>query len=113
MLAVLLCISTLPGSADRGGHGFRGHGFRGHGPRGHGFHHGFHHGFGGPRVAIGIGIGPFWAPYAAPVVVPPPVVVIPAAPPTAWYYCDNPRGYYPYVPQCPSGWRAVSPTPAP
>jgi hypothetical protein len=79
------------------------------------------HGFGGPRVAIGIGLGPFWVPYAAPVVVPPPVVVTPAppvvgsppAPAPSWYYCDNPRGYYPYVAQCPSGWRAVSPTPAP
>jgi hypothetical protein len=76
---------------------------------------------GGPRVAIGIGLGPFWFADAAPVVVPPPVVVTPtpsvavppAGPPTFWYYCDNPRGYYPYVPQCPSGWRAVSPTPAP
>jgi hypothetical protein len=79
------------------------------------------HRFGGPRVAIGIGVGPLWVPYAAPVVVPPPVVVTPtpsvvvppAAPPTFWYYCDNPRGYYPYVSQCPSGWRAVSPTPGP
>jgi hypothetical protein len=79
------------------------------------------HRFGGPRVAIGIGVGPLWVPYAAPVVVPPPVVVTPtpsvvvppAAPPTFWYYCDNPRGYYPYVSQCPGGWRAVSPTPAP
>ena len=83
------------------------------------------HGLGGPRVAIGIGLGPFWAPfwvpYAAPVVVPPPVVVTPApavvvpptGSPTYWYYCDNPQGYYPYVSQCPSGWRAVSPTPAP
>ena len=83
------------------------------------------HRFGGPRAAIGIGVwpfwGPWWAPYAGPVVVPPPVVVTPApsvvvppaAPPTSWYYCDNPRGYYPYVPQCPSGWRAVSPTPGP
>jgi hypothetical protein len=83
------------------------------------------HRFGGSRVAIGIGLGsfwgPFWAPYAAPVVVPPPVVVTPAPsvvgppapPPTFWYYCENPKGYYPYVSQCPSGWRAVSPTPAP
>jgi hypothetical protein len=71
------------------------------------------HRFGGPRVAIGIGLGPLWVPDAAPVVVSPPVVVPPAAPPTSWYYCDHPRGYYPYVPQCPSGWRAVSPTPAP
>jgi hypothetical protein len=83
------------------------------------------HRFGGSRVAIGIGLGsfwaPLWAPYAAPVVVPPPVVVTPApsvvgppaAPPTFWYYCEHPKGYYPYVSQCPSGWRAVSPTPAP
>lgn len=65
------------------------------------------HRFGGPRVAIGIGLGSFWAPfwasYAAPVVGPPPVVVTPAssvvappaAPPTFWYYCENPQGYYP------------------
>lgn len=79
------------------------------------------HRFGGSRVAIGIGLGPFWIPDAAPVVVPPPVVVTPApsvvgppaAPPTFWYYCDHPQGYYPYVPQCPRGWRAVSPTPTP
>jgi hypothetical protein len=79
------------------------------------------HRFDGPRVAIGIGLGPFWAPYAAPVIVPPPVAVTPApsvavppaAPPSSWYYCDNPRGYYPYVSQCPSGWRAVSPAPVP
>jgi hypothetical protein len=78
------------------------------------------HRFGGPRVAIGIGLGPFWGPYPAPVVVSPPVVVppapsvvVPPPPPTFWYYCENPRGYYPYVSQCPSGWRAVSPTPAP
>ncbi|MCQ8182509.1 hypothetical protein NP603_15410 [Methylomonas sp. SURF-1] len=28
-----------------------------------------------------------------------------------WYYCDNPAGYYPYVNQCPGGWRQVTPTP--
>jgi hypothetical protein len=78
------------------------------------------HRSGGSRVAIGIGLGPFWAFDAAPVVVPPPVVAPapsvaapPAAPPTFWYYCDGPQGYYPYVSQCPSGWRPVSPTPAP
>ena len=71
------------------------------------------HRFGGPRVAIGIGLGPLWVPDAAPVVASPPVVVPPAAPPTFWYYCDHPRGYYPSVPQCPNGWRAVSPAPAP
>jgi hypothetical protein len=71
------------------------------------------HRFGGSGVAIGIGLGPLWVPYAAPVVLPPSVVVPPAAPPIFWYYCENPRGYYPYVAQCPNGWRAVSPTPPP
>jgi hypothetical protein len=57
------------------------------GTHGFGGHHGFrgHHRFFGPQVFVGI------APY--------------------WYYCDNPPGYYPYVPQCPSGWRPVAPTP--
>jgi hypothetical protein len=69
--------------------------------------------FGGPPVAIGIGLGPVWFPDAAPVVVTPAPSVVgpPAAPPTFWYYCDRPQGYYPYVAQCPSGWRAVAPTP--
>ena len=120
MLAVLLVVCAGPGHTDRGGHGFRGHGFkghtfRGHWHRGHGFRHGFHHGFRGPRVGIGIGLGTFWGPYwptyAYPpvVVAPPPVVVQPS--PQYWYYCDNLQGYYPYVPQCPGGWRAVTPTP--
>jgi len=62
-------------------------------------------------------IYPYPDPYAPPVVVVPPVVsapVEPAAPPPAqyWYYCDSAGGYYPYVPSCPSGWRAVPATPA-
>lgn len=35
------------------------------------------------------------------------------APPQSWYYCDAARGYYPYVQNCPSGWRAVAAQPAP
>ncbi len=77
-------------------------------------------------VFIGPGIvvpfGPFWAPYWAPYAYPygypyayPPVVVQPPPqayvqpPPSqpSWYYCDNPQGYYPYVQQCPRGWRQV------
>ena len=26
-----------------------------------------------------------------------------------WYYCENPKGYYPYVSRCPSGWMKVVP----
>ena len=91
-------------------------------------HH--HH---GARVSIGLGFGPFWgwgpywgpAWYPAPVYYPPAVVV--ASPPAPvqyversdqqplqsgyWYYCETSRGYYPYVKDCPSGWKAVPPTP--
>lgn len=66
--------------------------------------------------------GPYWAPYDYPAVVvtPPPTVYVQPAPqapaqppstPSSWYYCENPQGYYPYVQQCPGGWRPVAPTP--
>jgi hypothetical protein len=113
MLVALLVVGADFGYTDRGGHGHSGH--RGHGFRGHHHHrHGFHHGHRGPRVHIGIGTfwGPYWPDYAYPqvVVAPPPVVVQPS-PPHYWYYCDSAKAYYPYVAQCPSGWRAVSPAP--
>jgi hypothetical protein len=124
ILAVLLCISTLPGYADRGRHGYKGHAYKSHGYRGH-WHrgHGFHHGVRGPRVRVGIGLGTFWGPswgggpywphYAyPPVVVAPPLVVVQPSP-HYWYYCDASQAYYPYVPQCPGGWRQVLPTPPP
>jgi len=61
---------------------------------------------------------PYPDPYAPPVVTvvpqPAPQPVLPAAPPPAqyWYYCDASGAYYPYVPTCPSGWRAVPANPA-
>jgi len=54
---------------------------------------------------------------AAPVVAapPPPPAQAPVAPPPppqqVWYYCNNPQGYYPTVPACPSGWQTVPATP--
>lgn len=50
---------------------------------------------------------------------PPMVIVQPPAGPQAamqqlpqyWYYCEAPKGYYPYVTACPGGWRPVSPVP--
>jgi hypothetical protein len=72
-----------------------------------------------PRLVVPF--GPYWPPYAYPPVVvsPPPVYVQPPAvvakplppPPQYWYYCDALQGYYPYVQQCPGGWRQVLPTP--
>jgi hypothetical protein len=113
MVVGLLLLGADFGYTDRGGHGYRGH--RGH----HHHHRGFHHGHRGPgvRIGIGVGLGTFWEPYwphyaYAPVVVaPPPVVVQPSLPPPQyWYYCDSAQAYYPYVAQCPEGWRAVTPT---
>lgn len=40
----------------------------------------------------------------------PPIVVTPTPvrpPGRMWYYCDAYAAYYPYVDQCPGGWRAV------
>ena len=93
-----------------------------------GWHYGRHGGWRGPVVFVGprfvVGtpwvVGPYYYPrpyvYAAPVVVAPPVPVV-AAPPVYtqsqqyWYYCQNPAGYYPSVPQCPTQWMQVSPQP--
>ena len=92
-----------------------------------------------PRVFVGFNVGhywgpgwgPYWGPYWGapyyPAYYPVPVVVTPPAPPVYversdqaqapqagyWYYCETSRGYYPYVKECPSGWRAVPPAPAP
>ncbi len=30
-----------------------------------------------------------------------------------WYYCEDPKGYYPYIPECPGGWMTVVPPPQP
>jgi hypothetical protein len=77
----------------------------------------------GPGVVVPF--GPFWAPYWAPyaypyayppvIAAPPPQVYVQPSPPvtaqpppqSSWYYCENPRGYYPYVQQCSGGWRQV------
>ena len=57
----------------------------------------------------------YYPAYPAPAYYPPPVVYSPPPPsPTpiapqaqTWYYCDSPKGYYPYVSACGSGWRQV------
>ncbi len=49
---------------------------------------------------------------------PPPPAVVRQAPvyvqprdddDSYWYYCEDPKGYYPYVSTCPSGWMKVVP----
>jgi len=81
----------------------------------------------GPRVGIGLWLGPgWWGPYYSPYYYPyyqePPIVIeqqpevyVQPAPqeqqPIYWYFCRDPEGYYPYVKQCPGGWMKVVPTP--
>jgi hypothetical protein len=85
-------------------------------------HHHFH-----SRTSVFVGIGdPFW-PWYDPFYYA-PVVVVPTAPPTyieqgdasesssdqsSWYYCERSQAYYPYVKDCPAGWKQVAPTPPP
>lgn len=61
---------------------------------------------------------PYYPPAIVPVPSSPPVYIERPAPPVQqqfpagyWYYCNNPEGYYPYVTDCPGGWRQVDPTP--
>ncbi len=107
LVAALLVAGTAPGYARRGTGGFRGG----------------HQRFGHPRVFIAprlvVPFGPYWDPYWTPYdylplyeLPAPPPVVIPDTPPPSWYYCDNPKGYYPYVQQCPGGWSQVAPRPS-
>lgn len=98
-------------------------------------HHG-HHGHGG-QFSLHLGGPGWWGPYPytvaprpyyyyeprtviierqAPVYVerqPEVVVQAPAtaaqAAPTVWYYCTNPAGYYPHVPNCTVPWVQVDP----
>jgi hypothetical protein len=92
----------------------------------------FAHG-GHVRIGVGVNFGPYWGPYWGPAwYYPPPyyyyppavVYTAPPAPQTYverndqpaaqqsyWYYCESSRGYYPYVKECPSGWKAVPPAP--
>jgi hypothetical protein len=77
-------------------------------------------------VGLGFGFGPYWGwpgPYYAPYYYPPAVIVAQPPAPTHyverseqpqsgyWYYCEASRGYYPYLKDCPGGWKAVPPSP--
>jgi hypothetical protein len=133
LLAALIVpmICTAAVAQDRGDRGPRGH-FGGgdihhFADRDLGLWHGgrwFHGPYGG-RVGWWWIVGDSWYFYPAPIYpypdpYVPPVVTAQAAPPTApvWYYCSNPQGYYPYVPECSLPWQpvpasATAPTPAP
>jgi hypothetical protein len=127
-MAILLLSASVATANGRYGYGY-GHNHHDpyYGGRYHyyGGHYRSGYGWGGfavyPRVIVG-GPGPFWAgapyssyPYGY---YPQPVIVAPPAQPRVyvqqpqqqyWYYCEGPKGYYPYVPQCRSEWLKVVP----
>lgn len=116
--------------AGRGHSGHSGGGRSGHFTGSGNFHHFHHGGHFHHRVFIGA-TAPFYYPlpyydpytYYAPYYYPPTVIAPPpaqyvapypaqSAPQAAyWYYCPESGAYYPYVQQCPSGWRQVAPQP--
>lgn len=84
----------------------------------------------GGHAHFGVFIGAPFYPWYYPPYYYPPVVTVPAAPTTYieqgspqaapapqpqgyWYYCDESKTYYPYVKECPGGWRRVTPQPPP
>ena len=108
--ATLLAVGAL--DAWAGGRGGGGHSSGG-------FHHGgnrsFHH---GARARVFVSSPFFFFPspyyyYPAPAYAPPPPVQYiqqePAVESQYWYYCEGSRAYYPYVNECPGGWRLVQP----
>ena len=133
-VAVLAAVLATPAVADRGRwHGDIRH-FDSHDRgvwRGGYWQHGRHGGnLGWWWVVAGAWyfypqpVYPYPDPYLPPVVVvqpspvevqvpPPNTAPQPAAPAVAqsWYYCEAAKGYYPYVPSCPGGWKTVPATP--
>jgi len=108
-------------AARYGGHA--GGRYGGHAGGRYGGHYGGWHGhYGGRGYYWGgsIVLGPWWYPWypypysyypaPQPYAPPPQVYVEPQQPQQSyWYYCQEPKGYYPYVQSCPGGWMKVLP----
>ncbi len=126
-LALALALAgglSLASTAEAGG--WHGGGWHGGGWHGGGWHGGGWHGgccWGGSSFSLFFGF-PAYSYYPAYPAYPypaysyapsyyPPVTMAQQAPPPGpppvqyWYYCDNPRGYYPYVQNCGAGWKPV------
>jgi hypothetical protein len=91
--------------------------------------HGGHRGHGSVHFYFGPPVFDPWYYGPPPYYYPPHVIIVPSSPPVYiektpeqaapslpsgyWYYCSNPKGYYPYVKECPGGWQQVAPQPPP
>jgi hypothetical protein len=125
-MALVLSVGTVEAQAPmHGPPDFHGRDFGGLGPRervmwrGGAWIHDWHDG----RYGWWWSVGGFWYFYPEPIypypTYIPPAIIVQQPPPVptglppaqAWYYCDNPKGYYPYVASCNSEWRPVAITP--
>jgi hypothetical protein len=110
IIGLFVCLGFFSGAVYAQHHGrFHGGGFHGGGPRVsiHGY-------FGFPFYYPYRGY-PYYYPYAYPelyINTEPPVNIEPQQT-YYWYYCGDPKGYYPYITSCPGGWTRVVPTPPP
>ena len=128
MIATVSAALMLPALAQPSAAQGREH-FEHGGPGGPGWHGGFHerdiarwrggawfHGLHDGRMGWWWQVGPSWYFYPAPIYpypdpyLPPVVAAPPPGAPQYWYYCQNPPGYYPYVPQCAGPWQPVPPS---
>jgi hypothetical protein len=89
---------------DRQPHGWQNHD-RGHERQRHQRHDGYSSALGWGLAGLALGGIVFSAGTPTPPVIIAPTPVRP--PGSIWYYCDTYAAYYPYVDQCPGGWRAV------
>lgn len=111
LAGLMLCLA-LPAVAG----GWERHDRRDWQPRGQGHYQHHHHAPSRswivPGLVLGAGIVALDAFRPPTVVVAPaaPVIVAPPPPARIWYFCDLYQAYYPYVQNCPGGWRPV-PTP--
>lgn len=116
--AAIAMTSSAFVAADPHGRHWRGdfHPGHDHWHNGH-WYHGDHEGrFGWWWIAAGswyfypAPIYPYSSQYAAPPIIiereAEPITAVPPAE-AVWYYCASSRSYYPYVSDCPEGWRIV------
>ncbi len=136
LLALFAAALACESAFARGGRGGGGHFGGAMSFHGSGFHGGFqgrpvYHRGGGARVGVFVGAPLFWPwydpwpryyyPYPSAAYVPPapPVYIEQATEEPApdegsayWHYCASPKGYYPYVQECPGGWQQVPAQPS-
>ena len=93
-------------------------------------HHHIHHSHASFGITFGAPLwayppSPFYYPYSSPpyYAYPQQTIVIQPSPTqyiqknesdntdSYWYYCSDPKGYYPYVPKCNANWQKVIPFP--